>query len=145
MHLDHPRMLANCRVHQRLSDGWFIGLVVAVTAITDHVDNDILIEGLAEFDRDLGDHYTGFRIVAIHMKDGSLHNARNLGTVERRTHITRVTGGKTDLVIDDDVDRAPGLIASGFAHIESFHDHSLAGKGRVSMNQHRQNIGRGAI
>ena len=49
------RLLWRSPVHHRLGEGRLVGFVVAVTAITPHVDNDVLLEALPILHRDAGD------------------------------------------------------------------------------------------
>ena len=145
MQFDQARMLADLFVHQRLRHGRLVGLVVAVTAIADHVDDDIALKGFTVLDRDFGDEYAGFGIVAVDVKNRRLHHPRDLGAVGARAHVARVTGGEADLVVDDDVNRAAGAVTARLAHVEGFHHHALAGKGRIAVDQHRQHVVGGAI
>src|SRR5690606_453595 len=45
-----------------------------------------------------------------------------------------LAGGKANLVVDDDVNRAPSGIRAGLGHLECFHDHALPCEGGIAVN-----------
>ncbi len=53
--LAHRRLLVDERVHQRLREARLVALVVAVLAVAVHVDDDVLLEALAELHREARD------------------------------------------------------------------------------------------
>src|SRR3546814_4319166 len=69
-------MLANLRVHQRLREARLVSFVVTEAAIAPHVDHDVAVKRLTEFDRHLAGERHRLRIIAIHMENGSLHALR---------------------------------------------------------------------
>ena len=124
-------------VHQRLGVTGVVTLVVAVTAIADHVDHHVLVKGLAKAERQPRRPDTGFGVISVHVEDRGLHH---LGHV-RRVH--RGTGGfgssgEPQLVVDHDVDRAAGPVAGEAGEIEGLGHHPLAGKGGVAVEQYGQ-------
>ena len=46
-------------------------------------------------------------------------------------------GGETDLVVDHDVDGAAGAVPDKAGHGETFGNHALACKGRITVQQQR--------
>jgi len=50
-------------------------------------------------------------------------------------------GGKADLVIDHDMDRAAGAMPLEAREAKAFRHHALPGKGRIAMQQNGQNLG----
>jgi hypothetical protein len=104
--------------------------------IADDVDDDILLEGLAEFDGQTGDQRHRFRIVAIDMEDRRFGHLEDVGAVQRRTIIARIGGGETDLVVHHDMHRAAHPVTAGLREVEHFLVDALAGDGRVAVNQH---------
>ena len=68
-------------VEQRLGEHRLVTLVMAVLAIAPHVDDDVVLEGLPVFESQGGDKGAGFRIVAIHVKDGGLDHLGDVGAV----------------------------------------------------------------
>ncbi len=72
------RMVGDGLVHQRLCEAGLVALVVAVAAIAEHVDDDRLVEALAELGRDLGGVDNSFRIIAIRVEDRRLDDLRDV-------------------------------------------------------------------
>ncbi len=68
-------------VHQRLGERGVVGLVVAAAPVADHVDDDVLGEGLAVGERQPSDPDHGFRVVAVHVEDRRLDRAGHVGGV----------------------------------------------------------------
>src|SRR5690606_41436789 len=61
----------------------------------------------------------------------------DVGAIQRGTRVARVGSGEADLVVDDDVQGAARTVAARLGQVERFHDHTLAGKGCVTVHQHR--------
>ena len=130
------RQGADAGVHQRLGLHRLLGLVMPPAAVADDVDHHILAEAHAVVGGQLGDEHHRLGVVAVDVEDGRLDDLGDLGAVLRRTGVIAAVGGEADLVVDDDVDRAAGLEAPGLGHLEGFHDHPLAGKGGIAVDQY---------
>ncbi len=102
--LAHRALALDQRVHQRLGHRRVVALVVAATAVADHVDDDVLLELLPEVERQLGHPGAGLGVVAVHVEDRRLDHLADVGAVERRA-AGRGRGGEADLVVHDDVHR----------------------------------------
>ncbi len=74
------------------------------------------------------------------MKNGGLDHLGHVTAVRCRSSVRRITRGKADLVIDDDVDRAAGVEPTGFRKLEGFGHDALSGEGRITVNEHGQNL-----
>ena len=135
--VDHGRMRLDRLVHQRLREHRLVGLVVAVAPVAEHVDDDRLLELLAELGGDLGDVHHRFRVVAVHVEDRRLDHARDVRAVGRGARVARV-GREADLVVDDEVDRAAGAVTLEAGQAEAFRHHALAGERRVAVDEQRQ-------
>jgi len=133
----HTRMIADVLVHDRLRRGRFVRLTVTVLAVADEIDDDVLVEFHAEIERELSGQRDRFRIVPVDVEDRRLDDFRDVRAVQRRARIERVAGREADLVVDDDVHRATGRIATRLRQIERLHDHALAGERGVAMDQQR--------
>ena len=131
------RVLADLRVHQRLGEARLVALVVAEAAVAPHVDDDVAVELLAIFDRQLAGEGHRLRIVAVDVEDRRLDDLGDVGRVRRRARELR-RGGEADLVVDDEMDRAAGRVAGDAREAEAFGDDALAGEGGVAVEQHRQ-------
>ena len=130
-------MLLDRRIHLRLGEARLVAFVVAEAAVAPHVDDDVAIEHLAELDGELAGEGNRFRIVAVDVEDRRLDALGDVRRIGRGTRELRA-GGETDLVVDDEVDRAAGGVARKAGEAEAFPNHALAGEGRVAVEQDRQ-------
>ena len=110
---------------------------MAEPAIADHVQNNVLLEFLAELDSDTGGMHHCFGIVGVHMEDRRLHHQGDVGAIGRGAGEHR-RSREADLVVDDEMDGAAGAIALDARHGETFGHHALARERRVAMDQQRQ-------
>ena len=133
-------VLLDGAVHQRLGHHRLVLLVVAELAEADDVDHHVLLELLAELDRQRGDQGHGLGVVAIDVEDRRLDHLEDVGAVQRRAVVARVGGGEADLVVDDQVHRAARAVAAGLREVEHFLVDALAGHGGVAVDQHRQHL-----
>ncbi len=113
-----------------------VALVVAETAVAEHIDDHRPAEALAELRRDLGAIDHRLRIVAVHVEHRCLDHLGNVGRIRRGARIHR-RGGKADLVVDDEMHRAAGAMALEARKPETFGDDALAGKRRIAVDQQR--------
>ena len=133
-------MRANLLVHQRLGERRLVAFVVAEAPVAEHIDDDRLGEFLPVFGRHLGGEHHCFRIVAVDVEDQRLDHFRDVGRIGRRARIARI-GGEADLVVDDEMQRAAGLVALEVRQAEAFRHHALTGEGRVAVDQQRHHHG----
>ena len=98
---------------------------MAAAAVADQVDDDVLVELLAEVEGELGDPHAGLGVVAVDVEDRRLDHPGDVGGVERRARRRR-RGGEADLVVDDDVDRAAGAVAAQLRQVQRLGDDALA-------------------
>ena len=134
------RMLGDDLVHQRLGDHRLVLLVVAELAEAVDVDDDILLEGLAIFDRDLGDQCNGFGIVTINVEDRRIDHLEDVGTVVARAVVARIGGGEAHLVVHHDVQHTAHTVTTGLREVEHFLVDTLTGNRRVTVNQDRHDL-----
>ncbi len=127
-------------VHQRLSAGRLVSFVVATTTVTNQIDHDVTLELHAVVDRQLGDKQHRFRIIAINVKDRRLNHLGDVGTILGGARIVLTASGKTNLVVDDNVDGAARLVSTGLRHLEGFHDYALPGESSVTMDTDGQHF-----
>ena len=133
------RMLADDVVHQRLCELRLVAFVVPEAAITPHVDHHVAPETLAVFDREFAGEGHRFGIVAIDVQDRRHHALRHVAGVGR---VAREVGrgGEADLVVDDEVQAAAGVVARHARQREAFPHHALAREGRIAVDQHGQDL-----
>ena len=98
-------------IHQRLGVAGIVALVVTMSAVADHVDDDVLLELLSILEGEFGYPNASFRIVCIDVEDRRLDQLGYIGGVLRRASSVRC-GRETQLVVDDQVNRAADFVAA---------------------------------
>jgi len=106
-------LLANLLVHQRLGNCWFIRFVVAPTAVANKIYHYILVKVIAKINCHLGYKQDRLRIIGINVKNRRLHHFGHVGAVFGRAGVLAQVGGKSNLVIENDMHRTTGLIGAG--------------------------------
>ena len=134
--LGDRRVLLDLRRHLRLRVGGLVGLVVAVAAVADQVDDDVAAPLLAVGHRQPHRGDAGLDVVGVDVDDRAVEALRHVAGVRGRAVLLRV-GGEADLVVGDQVDRAAGRVAGERLQVERLGDHALAGEGGVAVQQHR--------
>ena len=71
-------------VHERLGVARVVAFVVAMTAITHHVDHHVLVELLAIVECELGDAHACLGVIAVHMEDRCSHRLGHIAAILRR-------------------------------------------------------------
>ena len=135
--LAHRAAVLDPLVHQRLGERRLVGLVVAVAPVAPHVDDDVLLERLAELEGQPGHADARLGVVAVHVEDGRLDHLGHVGGVGGGAAVVGA-GGEPDLVVDHDVDGAAGAVAAQLGQVEGLGDHALAGEGGVAVDQDGQ-------
>ncbi len=120
----------------RLRVGGLVGLVVAVAAVADHVDDDVAAPALAVGHRQAHRRGAGLDVVGVDVDDRHVEALRHVGGVGGRAGVLGV-GGEADLVVLDHVDRAAGRVALQRLQVERLGDHALAREGGVAVQQDR--------
>ena len=133
-------VLGDLLVHQRLRQARRVLLVVAELAEADDVDHHVLVELLAVVQRQLGAQHHGLGVVAVDVQHRRFDHLDHVGAVQRGAGVARVAGGEADLVVDDQVHRAAGVVAARLRQRQRLHHHALAGEGGVAVHQHRQHL-----
>ena len=126
-------VFADLAIQNRLRVTGIVALVVAVFAVTDHIEHDVLVKPLPVLIRELRRADARFGIVAIHMEHRRLHHQCDIGAILRRPAGFGI-GGEADLVVDHQVDRAAGVVTGNTREIDGLRDHSLADHGRIAVN-----------
>ena len=127
-------------VHQGLRERRLIALVVPVTAIAEHVNDNGVLEFLPKLGRHFGGKHHRFRIIAVGMKDRRLDHLGDVRGIRRGARITRI-GSEPDLIVDDEMHRAAGAVAAQSRQAEALGDDPLARKGGISGDQERHHHG----
>ncbi len=126
-------------VHHRVREHGLVALVMSEPAVAENVEHNVLGELLAELDGDAGGVDDGLRVVAVDMKDRGLDDQGVVGGVGAGAREVR-RSGKTDLVVDDDVDGAAGAVAAHAGEREAFRHDALPREGRVAVQQDRGDL-----
>ena len=111
------------------------------------VDHHVFLELHAVLQRNLCCQHYRLRVVAVDVQHRCLDHFYNVGAIDGRAGIARITGGKADLVVDHDMHRAARAVAPCFGQRQRLHHHALTGKSRISVHQnwqHLQALGVGA-
>ncbi len=130
------RPVLDLLVHDRLGERRLVPFVVAVAAVADHVDDDVLTELLAEVEGQFGDMDDRLGIFAVDVEDRDLDHLGHVGAVSAGTALTRGRG-EADLVVHDDVDGAAGAISGQLGEVQRLGDQPLAREGGVAVDQDR--------
>ena len=129
--------LINGPIHERLRVARVVALVVAVSAVANHVDDDVVVELLAVVVGQLCDSYACLGVVTVDVEDRGLNSLGHIGAVRRGTGELR-RRGKPDLVVDNHVDGAADAVAARVTHGEALGHNALTSERGVAVNQHRQ-------
>lgn len=123
-------------VHERLREHRFVDLVVSVAAVTDQVDDDVLVEGGAPLGGHVAHVGDGLGVVGVDVENGGVDDPRDVRAVRRRARVARI-GGEADLVVAHQVDGAVGRVVGQLGQVHRLEDDALAAEGRVAVDQHR--------
>ena len=122
--------------HLRLRVGRLVGLVVAVAAVADQVDQDVVAELLAEREREPDRGDAGGDVVGVDVEDRDVEALGEVRGPARGARVVRV-GGEADLVVGDQVQRAADGVAVQRLQVERLRDDALAREGRVAVQDDR--------
>ena len=124
-------------VHHRLSGQRFVCFVMTMTAIRNQINENIPFKDRTIFHRHTGSKSNRLRIIAVHVNNRRLNHFGDVGTKLGRTGIVRVRGGKTNLVIDHNTNRAAHFITAGIGHIQGFLHDTLSRYSGVTVHRYR--------
>ena len=110
---------------------------MTAAAVANDIDYDVFIELLTELEGQLSNTIDGLRVVTVHVEDWRLNALCDIGRVYGRARL-RWRCGEANLVVNHDVDGSAGLVAAKLRHVQNFGNNTLAGKGRITVNQDRQ-------
>src|SRR5882672_4917294 len=120
-----------------LGDGGIINFTVAVAAEADEVDDDVAVELVAILGRDAGHADDCVYIFGVDVEYRHRLAFGQVGGEARRMFIAG-RGGKSDQVVDDDVNRSAYGISFEVGEVEGLGKNALSGEGSVAVNQNRQ-------
>src|SRR5690606_6503840 len=134
IYLARVGMAGNDVVQLRLGKLRLVSFVMAVSAIAQQIDENILLETLTVLDGQVGCERYSLGVVAVDVEYRRIHNLGDVGTVNTGTRIV-VVGSKAYLVVDNKVDRAPGEVSRKTGHLHHLVDNTLTGDGSVTVNE----------
>ena len=103
-------MLGNDVVEFWLCEFWFVGLVVSMTTVADHVYKDVFVEFLTELSRQSCSKYYRLRIVSIHVNNWGINYLCHIRTVDGGSCVVKVSR-ESHLIVDHKVDGTSGVVA----------------------------------
>ncbi len=133
----HRRAVLDEAVHGGLGKVGLVPLVVAVAAVADDFNHHVGAEGLPVVQGQPRHMSRRLRVLAVDVKNRGRHHFGHVGGVEGRAGIGRKRG-KTNLVVDDDVNGAAGPVPLQLGKVEGLGHHPLAREGGIAMNQNRE-------
>ena len=78
--------------------------------------------------------------IAVHVQHRRFDHLGHVAAVRRGARVLRVAGGKADLIVDNQVDRAPGCERTGLRELQRFRHDALPRHRGVAVDQHRQDL-----
>ena len=129
--------LLDALVHHGLCVRRLVRLIVSVAPVPHEIDDDIGVEFLAIHHREPDGREARFRIVRIHVNDGCVEAFREIAGIVGRSRLARLRC-EADLVVENQMDRAAGRIATEPREVERLGHDALAGERRIAVQQHRQ-------
>ncbi len=110
---------------------------MALAAVAIHVDHHVAAELLAKLEREFRRPVEFHRLLTIHVEDRCLDHLRHVGRVGGGAGIGRHRC-ETDLVVDDQMDRAASAVTRQLGKVQHLGDGTLPCEGGVAVDQDRQ-------
>ena len=109
---------------------------MAVFAVPQQIDVDVLVPPLAVRQRDAHDLNHGFRLVRIHVEYERLGHLANIRAINR-TPSVQVIRREAHLVVNHDMDGSARAVAVELGHLRHLVHDALARNGRIPVNEDR--------
>ena len=109
---------------------------MSATAEADEVDDNVLVEGFAVVDRQLGHPDARLGVVAVDVEDRGTDHLRDVGAVLARSGMLG-SRGEPNLVVDHDVYGAAGAVTGQHREVEGLGHNTLAGERGVAVQHER--------
>ena len=130
-------MTADSLGHQRLRVRGLVLFVVPVPPVADEVDDDVVAEPSPEREREPDRRDGRLGIVGVHVDDRCVESLGEVARVARGAPLLG-PGREADLVVRDQVQRAPGRIPVEVQEVQRLGDDALSGERGVSVDENRQ-------
>ena len=135
--LERIVVFGNGLVQLRLCEHGFVAFVVAVFAVSQQVDVDVLVPPLAVGQGDAHDLNHGFRLVRIDVEYERLGHLADIRAVNRAPSV-QVVRREAYLVVDYDVNSSSRAVAVELGHLRHLVHDALARNGRIPVDEDRQ-------
>ena len=129
----HIVMRRNGFIELWLGKTRFVTFVVSVFAITQQVNEYIRTESVAVIYSESHSVNYGFHIVGIDMHHRIAAYFSHISTIRTGTTV-QIIGGKSDLIVDYDVNRSSGFITVQRFHLNDFVHNALSGNSSIPVN-----------
>jgi hypothetical protein len=120
----------------RLRVGGLVLFVVAVAAVADQVDDDVVLEAAAVRHRQPDGRDAGLGVVGVDVDDREVEALGEVARIAGRAPIDRVSR-EADLVVRNQVQAAAGRVSLELGEVERLRDDPLRGEGGVAVDEHR--------
>jgi hypothetical protein len=124
-------------VAEGLGDGGIVYLAVTVATVADEVDDDVGVELVAILGGEGGDAYHGSGVFRVDVEDGDGQATGEVGREARGVGLLRLRG-KSDEVVDDDVNAAADRVAVDAGEVHGLGPDALASEGCVAVDDDGQ-------
>ena len=141
----HRINLFDCFIHHRLRHHRLIGFIVSIATIADEINDHIGVKHHSIGMGQLCDQNHCFGIISVDMEDRRLHHLGDFSAIHRGPGIQLVTGGKSNLIVDNHVNCSTDFETAGVRHIQSLHDHTLPCESSITMNKNWRNLFLGIV
>ena len=135
--LAHGRLAVDPLDQQRLGIRRLVLLLMAVPAVADQVDHEVLAELAPVRSGEPDRAQRSFGVVGVHVDDRDVEALGQVARVPGRATLFRV-GREADLVVGDQVQRPARRIALEAVHVQCLRNDTLRWERRVTVDQHGQ-------
>ena len=111
-----------------------------MTTIANQINHHIFPELFAEISSQSCDKSNSFGIISVDMENRCLNHFCNFRAISGHGLIQSVCGGKTNLVVDNNMQGSTNKIAFLLRHVEQLHVDTLTFDSCITMNQNRENM-----
>jgi hypothetical protein len=130
-------------VHERLGETRVVQFIMTHLTVADNVNDYVLSESLAVLSSVLKDLSDIFHGVSVNMENRGVNALSDISAVSTRSSLVR-SGGKSNLVVDYDVNGTSNVIVFKGLHLEGLLNNSLTSEGCVTMDldwNHTSSVG----
>ncbi len=132
----HGFVIFQMAIEDGLGVAGVIAFVMAVLAPTEDIDHYVAVKALAKIVSELRGAGAGFGVVSVDVEHGSVDHQRDIGAIAGGAGLIGI-GGEADLIVDDQMNGAAGVVAINLRKVQSLGDNALPGHGGVTVDQQR--------